>query len=151
MIKLSKFCEDDVISFNLKGETKEDIIAELVEIGARSKMVKNKEDLLKAVMEREKLVTTGVGYGIAFPHAKTRAVKGIVIAFGRKNEGVDFDSMDRKPVYLFFLIAAPEDAIGAHLNVMAKLSYLMKSEKNRQKLMKAKYKEDLIEVLDSNE
>ena len=59
--------------------------------------------------------------------------------------------MDRKPVYLFFLIAAPEDAIGAHLNVMAKLSYLMKSEKNRQKLMKAKYKEDLIEVLDSNE
>jgi len=151
MIKLSKFCEDDVISFNLKGETKEDIIAELVEIGARSKMVKNKEELLKAVLDREKLVTTGVGYGIAFPHAKTRAVKGIVIAFGRKNEGVDFDAMDRKPVYLFFLIAAPEDAIGAHLNVMAKLSYLMKSEKNRQKLMKAKYKEDLIEVLDSNE
>jgi len=151
MIKLSKFCEDDVISFNLKGETKEDIISELVEIGARSKMVKNKEELLKAVLDREKLVTTGVGYGIAFPHAKTRAVKGIVIAFGRKNEGVDFDAMDRKPVYLFFLIAAPEDAIGAHLNVMAKLSYLMKSEKNRQKLMKAKYKEDLIEVLDSNE
>jgi mannitol/fructose-specific phosphotransferase system IIA component (Ntr-type) len=146
MIKLSKFCEDDVISFNLKGETKE-----LVEIGSRSKMVKNKEELLKAVLEREKLVTTGVGYGIAFPHAKTRAVKGIVIAFGRKNEGVDFDAMDRKSVYLFFLIAAPEDAIGAHLNVMAKLSYLMKSEKNRQRLMKAKYKEDLIEVLDSNE
>jgi mannitol/fructose-specific phosphotransferase system IIA component (Ntr-type) len=141
MIKLSKFCEDDVISFNLKGETKD----------SRSKMVKNKEELLKAVLEREKLVTTGVGYGIAFPHAKTRAVKGIVIAFGRKNEGVDFDAMDRKSVYLFFLIAAPEDAIGAHLNVMAKLSYLMKSEKNRQRLMKAKYKEDLIEVLDSNE
>jgi mannitol/fructose-specific phosphotransferase system IIA component (Ntr-type) len=103
MIKLSKFCEDDVISFNLKGETKEDIIAELVEIGSRSKMVKNKEELLKAVLEREKLVTTGVGYGIAFPHAKTRAVKGIVIAFGRKNEGVDFDAMDRKSVYLFLL------------------------------------------------
>ncbi len=151
MIKLSKFCEDDVISFSLKGENKDDVIAELVEIASRSKMVKNKEDLLKAVLDREKLVTTGVGYGIAFPHAKTRAVKGIVIAFGRKNEGVDFDAMDRKPVYLFFLIAAPEDAIGAHLNVMAKLSYLMKSEKNRQKLLKAKYKEDLIEVLDSNE
>ncbi len=59
--------------------------------------------------------------------------------------------MDRKPVYLFFLIAAPEDAIGAHLNVMAKLSFLMKNEKNRTRLLKAKYKEDLIEVLDSNE
>jgi PTS system nitrogen regulatory IIA component len=151
MIKLSRFCEDDVISFNLKGQTKDQVIAELVDLAANSQMVKNKDELLKAVLEREKLVTTGVGYGVAFPHAKTRAVKGIVIAFGRKNEGVDFDAMDRKSVYLFFLIAAPEDAIGAHLNVMAKLSYLMKSDKNRQKLMKAKYKEDLIEVLDSNE
>ena len=151
MIKLSKFCEDDVVSFNLKGTTKEEVIAELVELSASSRMVKDEDELLKAVLEREKLVTTGVGYGVAFPHAKTRAVKGIVIAFGRKNEGVEFDAMDRKPVQLFFLIAAPEDAIGAHLNVMAKLSYLMKSEKNRQKLMKAKYKEDLIEVLDSSE
>ena len=57
----------------------------------------------------------------------------------------------KKPLHLFFLIAAPEDAIGAHLNVMAKLSFLMKNEKNRNKLLKAKYKEDLIEVLDSNE
>jgi fructose-specific phosphotransferase system IIA component len=151
MIKLSRFCDENVISFNLKGESKEEIITELVELASNSEMVKNKEELLKAVVEREKLVTTGVGYGIAFPHAKTRAVKGIVIAFGRKNEGVEFEAMDRKPVDLFFLIAAPEDAIGAHLNVMAKLSYLMKSEKNRQRLMKAKYKEDLIEVLDSNE
>jgi len=151
MIKLSRFCDENVISFNLKGESKEEIITELVELASNSEMVKNKEELLKAVIEREKLVTTGVGYGIAFPHAKTRAVKGIVIAFGRKNEGVEFEAMDRKPVSLFFMIAAPEDAIGAHLNVMAKLSYLMKSEKNRQRLMKAKYKEDLIEVLDSNE
>jgi len=135
----------------LKGETKEEIITELVELAANSQMVKNKEELLSAVLDRAKLVTTGVGYQVAFPHAKTKAVKGIVIAFGRKNEGVEFDAMDRKPVFLFFLIAAPEDAIGAHLNVMAKLSYLMKSEKNRQKLMKAKYKEDLIEVLDSSE
>ena len=105
----------------------------------------------KAVIEREKLVTTGVGYNVAFPHAKTKSVRGVVIAFGRKNEGVEFEAMDRKPVNLFFLIAAPEDAIGAHLNVMAKLSYLMRSEKNREKLMKAKYKEDLIEVLDSSD
>jgi fructose-specific phosphotransferase system IIA component len=151
MIKLSRFCDENVISFNLKGESKKDVIEELVELAANSEMVKNKDELLKAVVDREKLVTTGVGYGIAFPHAKTRAVKGIVIAFGRKNEGLDFDAMDRQPVNLFFLIAAPEDAIGAHLNVMAKLSFLMKSEKNREKLMKAKYKEDLIEVLDSNE
>jgi len=151
MIKLSRFIEDKLISFDLKGNTKEEIIAELVDLAASSEMVKNRDELLKAVLEREKLVTTGVGYNVAFPHAKTKAVRGVVIAFGRKNDGVDFEAMDKKPVSLFFLIAAPEDAIGAHLNVMAKLSFLMKNEKNRQRLMKAKYKEDLIEVLDSNE
>jgi len=151
VIKLSRFIDDKLISFDLKGTKKEEIIAELVELAGNSELVKNKDELLKAVLEREKLVTTGVGYNVAFPHAKTKAVRGVVIAFGRKKEGVDFEAMDRKPVNLFFLIAAPEDAIGAHLNVMAKLSFLMKSEKNRQKLLKAKYKEDLIEVLDSDE
>ena len=151
MIKLSRFINDNLISFDLKGNTKDEIITELVELASTSEMVKNKDELLKAVLEREKLVTTGVGYNVAFPHAKTKSVRGVVIAFGRKKEGVDFEAMDRKPVNLFFLIAAPEDAIGAHLNVMAKLSFLMKNEKNRSKLIKAKYKEDLIEILDSNE
>ena len=92
--------------------------------------MKDRDRLLADVREREELVTTGVGYGVAFPHAKTRSVKGIVIAFGRSVEGIDFDAMDHQPVTLFFLIAAPEDAIGAHLNVMARLSYLMKSAEN---------------------
>jgi fructose-specific phosphotransferase system IIA component len=151
MIKLSRFIDDKLISFDLKGNTKEEIIKELVELAGNSDLVKNKEELLKSVLDREKLVTTGVGYNVAFPHAKTKSVRGVVIAFGRKSEGVDFEAMDRKPVNLFFLIAAPEDAIGAHLNVMAKLSFLMKNEKNRQKLLKAKYKEDLIDILDSDE
>ncbi|MFQ6031531.1 MAG: PTS sugar transporter subunit IIA [Candidatus Zixiibacteriota bacterium] len=150
-MKLSKFCGEDLISFELTGESKNEVISELVDLTARSKLVKNADDLLKDILEREKLVTTGVGYGVAFPHAKSKAVKGIVIAFGRSKKGVDFDSMDKKPVHLFFLIAAPEDAIGAHLNVMARLSYLMKSEKNRNKLMKIKSPKELLEVLDSVE
>lgn len=150
-MKLSKFCEENLISFELKGESKNEVISELVDLASKSKLVKNGNDLLKDILEREKLVTTGVGYGVAFPHAKSKAVKGIVIAFGRSKDGVDFDSMDKKPVHLFFLIAAPEDAIGAHLNVMARLSYLMKSEKNRDKLMKIKSPKELLEVLDSVE
>ena len=150
-MKLSKFCGEDLISFELKRESKNEVISELVDLGSRSKLVKDGNELLKDVLEREKLVTTGVGYGVAFPHAKSKAVKGIVITFGRSKKGVDFDSMDKKPVHLFFLIAAPEDAIGAHLNVMARLSYLMKSEKNRDKLMKIKSPKELLEVLDSVE
>jgi len=150
-MKLSKFCGEDLISFDLKGKTKNEIIEELVNLASRSKLVKDKDEVLKAVLEREKLVTTGVGYGVAFPHAKTKAIKGIVIAFGRSKTGIDFDAMDKKPVHLFFQIAAPEDAIGAHLNVMARLSYLMKSEKNRDVLMKISNPRELLELLDSVE
>lgn len=150
-MKLSKFCAENLITFGLKGENKNEIIEELVSLASSSKLVKDKEEVLNAVLEREKLVTTGVGYGVAFPHAKTKAVKGIIVAFGRSKAGVDFEAMDKKPVYLFFLILAPEDAIGAHLNVMARLSYIMKSESNRETLMKISSPKELLEVLDSVE
>ena len=147
-MKLSKFCEENLVTFNLDAKTKEEAIDQLVELASGSSMIKDRDQLLKDVKEREELVTTGVGYGVAFPHAKTRSVKGIVIAFGRSEAGVDFDAMDHQPVNLFFLIAAPEDAIGAHLNVMARLSYLMKSEENRKKLLAASSPGDVLTLID---
>ncbi|KPJ49314.1 MAG: hypothetical protein AMJ41_03170 [candidate division Zixibacteria bacterium DG_27] len=148
MFKLSKFCDESLVRFDLKSKSKDKVIEELVELAAASKSVKDQNLLLKDVVEREKLVTTGVGYGVAFPHAKTKSVRGIVIAFGRSKEGVDFEAMDKRPVQLFFLIAAPEEAIGAHLNVMAKLSHLMKSQENRDQLLEAEVWEEVAEVLD---
>ena len=148
-MKLSKFCDESLIVFNLQAGGKSEVIEELVDLVSGSNMVKDRDQLLQDVVDRESLVTTGVGYGVAFPHAKTRSVKGIVIAFGRSAQGVDFDAMDHKPVHLFFLIAAPEDAIGAHLNVMARLSYLMKSEKNRQKLAEATSPGDVLAMMDA--
>jgi len=150
-MKLSKFCSEDLITFDLKTSAKEDVIRELVELAAKSNLVKDADELLRDVIDRENLVTTGVGYGVAFPHAKTRATKGIVICFGRSDDGVDFDAMDHRPVHLFFLIAAPEDAIGAHLNVMARLSYIMRSEENRQKMMDVTSPGELLQIIDTIE
>ena len=148
-MKLSKFCDENLITFNLKSTTKAGVIEELVELAAGSTMIKNRDELLNDVRERENLVTTGVGYGVAFPHAKTRAAKGIVIAFGRNAKGIDFEAMDHRPVNLVFLIAAPEDAVGAHLNVMARLSFLMKSEENRQRLMQVSSPGDVLSLIDN--
>lgn len=150
-MKLSKFCEENLVTFDLKASDKESVIKELVELVGTSTMVKDADMLLQDVLDRENLVTTGVGYGVAFPHAKTKAVKGIVIAFGRSEQGIEFEAMDHKPVQLFFLIAAPEDAIGAHLNVMARLSYLMKSEENREKLLSAASPGDVLALMDNIE
>ena len=148
-MKLSNLIEEELMGFDLQSSSKDDVIKELVELAARSKLVRDKSLLLDEVQKREKLVTTGVGWGVAFPHAKTKAMKGIVIAFGRSDRGVDFGAMDQKPVHLFFLIAAPEDTIGAHLNVMARLSFLMKSQDNRERLLSAKNPGEVLEVLDS--
>lgn len=148
-MKLSKFCDENLVKFNLDATTKDEVITELVALAATSNMIKDHDQLLEDVRERENLVTTGVGYGVAFPHAKTRSAKGIVIAFGTSKKGINFDAMDHKPVNLFFLIAAPEDAIGAHLNVMARLSYLMKSEENREKLLSASSPGDVLALMDN--
>jgi len=150
-MKLSKFCSEDLITFNLKAANKDGILKELVELASKSNLVKDTAELLGDVRERENLVTTGVGYGVAFPHAKTKATKGIVIAFGRSDKGVEFDAMDHRPAHLFFLIAAPEDAIGAHLNVMARLSYIMKSEENRNKMMAVTSPGELLQMIDAVE
>ena len=147
-MRLSKFCSEDLITFDLKSTEKEKVLEELVDLVSGSALVKDAVQLIADVKEREELVTTGVGYGVAFPHAKTKATKGIVIAFGRSEKGIDFDAMDHKPVHLFFLIAAPEDAIGAHLNVMARLSYVMKSEENREKMMKVTSPGELLQMID---
>ncbi len=147
-MKLSKFCEENLVLFDMKASVKDEAIDELVALAGASNMIKDEQMLLQDVKEREELVTTGVGYGVAFPHAKTRSAKGIVIAFGRSAKGIEFDAMDHKPVNLFFLIAAPEDAIGAHLNVMARLSYLMKSEENRAKLLEATSPGDVLLLID---
>jgi PTS system fructose-specific IIC component len=150
-MKLSKFCDEKLVTFDLKAAGKDEVIEELVEIASSSPLVKDRDELLRDIIHRENMVTTGIGYGVAFPHAKTKATKGIVIAFGRSQQGIDFDAMDKKPVHVFFLIAAPEDAIGAHLNVMARLSYIMKSEENRQKLMNVNSPGELLTILDSVE
>ncbi len=147
-MKLSKFSEENLIVFDLKATSKEAVIEELVDLINLSNMVSDKDMLLKDIKDREELVTTGIGYGVAFPHAKTKSVKGIVIAFGRSNDGIDFEAIDHKPVNLFFIIAAPEDAIGAHLNVMSRLSYLMKSEENRQTLMTVTSPGEVLELID---
>lgn len=150
-MKLSKFCDENLITFDLKATTKEAVIEELVDLASASPLVKDRDELLRDILNRESMVTTGIGYGVAFPHAKTKATKGIVITFGRSQNGIDFEAMDKKPVFVFFLISAPEDAIGAHLNVMARLSYIMKSEENRQSLMTVNSPGELLSILDSVE
>ncbi|MBI4665656.1 MAG: PTS sugar transporter subunit IIA [Nitrospinae bacterium] len=116
---------------------KEKILGELCALVAESGAISGGEEALAAVLAREKLGSTGIGDEVAIPHAKTAGVKELTGAFGVSKEGVEYFSVDDKPVKLVFLLLAPENSTGAHLKALARVSRLLKSERFRSRMEEA--------------
>jgi fructose-specific phosphotransferase system IIA component len=114
-------------------------------------MVKNGEEFLQALAKRENLESTGIGNGIAIPHARTDSVKDLLLAFARSPEGVDFSSIDGKPSYLIFLIASPEEKKSEYIMALAKLSRLLRKHVVRNQLKGAGTPEEVMEIIKTNE
>ena len=150
-MKLSAFTNSKLIDLSLPSGSKEELLAAMAKLIARSPSVRNGEQFLTDVLAREALVTTGVGYGVAFPHAKSTAVKNVVFAFGRTVQDADFDALDGEPVRLILMIGAPKETepSGVYLNLMARLSFLMKDESNRSTLLAADSAKAVMKVFDS--
>ncbi len=127
---------DDIIPA-LEAETKNGVLAELaIKVEDRHPGLK-RQDLLQILQERERLGSTGIGDGIAIPHGKFREARELVMVFGRSRRGVDFNALDGRPVYLFFLLVAPDDAIGIHLKMLARISRILKNPAVRKALLEA--------------
>jgi len=150
-VKLLNILKEKFINLSLESVNKEDVIAELVGIIAQSKKLKNKKVYLKSILEREKLGSTGIGSGVAIPHAKTKVTKDFIIAFARKNEGVDFGALDGEKTYVFFLLASPEAEIGGHLKILAEISRLVKDKFIVDLLRRAKDKKEILKIIKSAE
>jgi len=147
-MKLSQFSSHDLIELDLKSKNKQDVLKELVDILGRSSSIIDRQKLLENLTEREKLGSTGVGLGIAFPHARTSGTRALCIAFGRSKKGVDFDSIDRKPVKLFFVVVSPEELHSEHLQVLAKLSLIMHKNENILKALEADFPQQILDLMD---
>jgi fructose-specific phosphotransferase system IIA component len=135
-MKIMDFLSKKAIISDLKSIEKEDIVRELVDAlivaGDLEKNYRNK--IIDALMERESLGSTAIGQGIAIPHAKCDCVTKLVGACGLSKKGVDFDSLDGEPVYIFFLLVAPQDSAGPHLKALARISRLFKDKYFRDSL-----------------
>lgn len=103
--------------------------------------------VVDALLERERLGTTGIGEGVAIPHGKMKNLGELALCFGRSLEGVDFQSMDNRPAHLFFLLLAPENSAGVHLKALAKISRMLKDKKFCQDLMAAETAEDMFQII----
>ena len=135
----------------LESKEKEGVIIELIDLLDSHGQLSDREAALEAVLEREKIRSTGIGSEIAIPHAKCNAVKELVMALGIAAEGIDFESIDDKPVTIVILLVSPLDQIGLHIQALARISKLMLDEDFKKQLEHASSCEQLYELLSSRE
>ncbi len=134
----------------LKGQNKQEILEELVDVVDESKIT-DRQMVLEAVLQREEIMSTGIGHGIAIPHGKSEFVSELGGVLGIKREGVDFDSLDGKPTFIFFLLVSPMDVSGPHVKALARISRLLKGEDFRQYLIAAEDRESAIASIEEEE
>ena len=146
-MKIVEFLNEKAVSADLKATTKDAVLRELVDVLAKAEGIKNKEDLVKVLMSRESLGSTGIGQGVGIPHAKTNAVKKLVAALGISTNGVHFDALDGEPVHIFFLLVAPEDSAGPHLKGLARISRLLKDKHFRDSLKVLKEDKAILKLI----
>jgi PTS system nitrogen regulatory IIA component len=146
-MRLADFLLKEYIMLSLKAREKRELLDEMATELASKVEGLNRERLLEVLLEREKLGSTGIGHGVAIPHGKLKGVDGIIVAFGRSKKGVDFHSMDDRPVHLFFLIVAPENSTATHLKILASISRLLRDKAFRKKLIKASDRGELHTII----
>jgi len=148
-MQVMKFLSKKAILTDIKSVKKEEVIKELVDalIAADEIEKRCRNKLIDALMTRESLGSTAIGQGIAIPHAKSDCVDNLIAAFGLSKKGVDFDSLDGEPVYIFFLLIAPQDSAGPHLKALARISRLLKDKYFRDSLRACTDDKSIVKII----
>ena len=146
---IADFLEEGAVCCELKGETKEGVIRELVSLLVKAGSIKEKDvpKLVQILLDREALGSTAIGQGVAIPHGKAACVNRLVGAGGIAKQGRNFDSLDGEPAQIFFLLVAPEDSAGPHLKALARISRLLKEKHFRDSLRAAKDEKTLLKII----
>jgi mannitol/fructose-specific phosphotransferase system IIA component (Ntr-type) len=143
---LTELLSIERIKIPLESQNKDDLLRELVDVAA-GPGAPDREDLLRAVREREAVLSTGIGHGVAIPHGKSSAVNDLRMAAGRSAGPVDFDALDGEPVRLFFLLVGPESAAGPHIKALSRISRLVRKDEVREKLVAARNAAEFLDAL----
>ena len=140
----------EAILVDLKAIDKKGVLEELVNPIAEIAGI-NREELVKVLMERERLGSTGIGEGIGIPHGKFKGLESLILGFGRSQKGVDFDSMDGLPAHIFFLLITPENSTGLHLKLLARISRILKNDLFKEKLLRATSPDEIYSIIEEEE
>ena len=146
-MKISEILKQEHIIKELNSPDKKNVLDELSTFLETKGEITSKEKLLAALIEREKLGSTGIGENVAIPHAKIGEIDKIITVFGRSKNGVSFESLDQKPVNFIFLVLAPENSTGQHLKALARISRLFKNNSLRESILKANEVDQIYSIL----
>lgn len=150
-MKITEILGPDAVIAELKSETKAGVLEELSRVIEKVSGIQFQERLIRALEDRERLGSTGIGDGVAIPHGRLNDLKVMMAAFGRSSRGVDFQSIDGKPAHIFFLLVAPEYMAGPHLKALARISRFLKEPSRRKALMEAGTREDIYKLISDGE
>ena len=148
-MNLKKLLSEDSIIINLKGTTKEAIISEMVDLLVVRGKIKDRDAALRAVLEREQKMSTGMQHGIAIPHGKTDSVEKLVTAMALKKEGVDFGSMDGKPSTIFIMTISSISRTGPHIQFLSEISQVLNDPDKRERILQCNSPSEVLEILTS--
>jgi mannitol/fructose-specific phosphotransferase system IIA component (Ntr-type) len=148
---LNELLTRDRLKIPLEATSKDAVLAELVGTLGRGDGVGDLDEVLRAVVEREEVLSTGIGNGVAIPHGRTSAVDGLLLSAGVTRTPVEFDALDGQPVRLFFLLIGPDAAAGQHVKALSRISRLLRRESFRERLTEARDADEFLAILDEAE
>ncbi|HAL55348.1 MAG TPA: PTS sugar transporter subunit IIA [Bacteroidetes bacterium] len=150
-MKIIEILNEQVVRPNLPGTTKTEIINAMIDLASTQERVLDKEKMREAILEREKIMSTGVGSGFAIPHGKTDAVSDIVAAFAVTAQPIDYQSLDDQPVRIVFLLVGRDNMVGPHIKLLSRISRLMNREEFRKRLLDASSTSEILEIFRQEE
>jgi len=148
---LTQILQPTCIKVPLDSNDKDSAITEMVDMLVASNQIEDRDAILEAILIREETRSTGIGSGIAIPHGKCNTVKELVMAIGIAKDGIEFDSIDQKPVSIIVLLASPLDRTGPHIQALARISRLMLDDKFKDQLQNASSAEDVYDLINNKE
>ncbi|MEX0748179.1 MAG: PTS sugar transporter subunit IIA [Rhodothermales bacterium] len=151
VLDLHDLLTPDTVEVGLPGESKEEVIDHLINLLAGHRAIRDLDDLRDAILERERIMSTGVGKGLALPHAKTSAVRESIAAFAVTKNPIDFGSIDNAPVRLIFLLVGTEAAKSEHIKILSRVSRLMNRDQFRNRLLQAPDKFKILSIFEEGE
>ena len=150
-MKVFDLLDERFILTDFNSDDKENVINELIDLYKESDKVNDIEKVRTAILDREKIMSTGVGKGFAIPHGKTNAVTDVIAAFGKTTRDIDYDALDGNPVHLVFLLVGRDDMVSKHIKLLSRISRLMNKDEFRERLVNSNSKEVIINIFKEEE